>query len=129
MRRTLLTAATAALCATGTLAAQTPDTTAPDPYRDSDDVRTEEIYRQQPELEVEDPIAPGEYELSEIEDADDAEDLDYRDTDVDTSGLRPKTADERTDWLMEPQPDAATEPVEEGTPALAREPKSPGLPD
>ena len=128
MRRTLFTAAAAALCATGTLAAQTPDTTATDPYLERDDVRTEEIYRDAPEIDVDEPIAPGEYELREVEDPD-TDEMDYRDTDVDTTGMQPKTVDDRTEWLMEPQPDAATEPVEDGTPAPAREPKSPGLPD
>lgn len=108
MRRTLLTAAAAAICSVGTLAAQTTDTTLTDPSF-SDDVRSEEIYDDQPEIEVDETIAPGEYELREIDPAEEPEtDLDM-DSPVDTMGMEPKGADLDADVLMEPQPEAMME--------------------
>ena len=110
MRPIPFTAALAAtLIATGTLAAQATDTLPDERLRESDRAeyieRAEDTddYRQEDlDIEVEETIAPGEYELREIRDPEDL--------DADTTGMRPKNLGDRTEWLMEPQAEPAVEP-------------------
>ena len=107
----------AAFLSAGTLAAQAPDTLPDDRLRDSDRAeyieRVEDAgdYRREDtdlDIDVEEPIAPGEYELREIRDPEDL--------DADTTGMRPKRLGERTEWLMEPQAEPTTEPGEAPVP-------------
>ena len=116
MRPTSFTAAlAAAFLSAGTLAAQTNDTLPDDGLREAD--RTEYIervedaddYRREDlDIDVEETIAPGEYELREIRDPEDL--------DADTTGMRPKGLGDRTEWLMEPQAEPAVEPAEAPVP-------------
>ena len=116
MRPIHITAALAAtLLTAGTLAAQTNDTLPDDRLREAD--RTEYIervedaddYRREDlDIDVEETIAPGEYELREIRDPEDL--------DADTTGMRPKGLGDRTEWLMEPQAEPAVEPAEAPVP-------------
>ena len=125
MRRLPFTAALAAAFLTaGTLAAQTTDTDTLD--RLGDDERAEYMERVEdgddyrpgepnPEIDVDEPIAPGEYELREVEDGD-FDDMD--DVDADTTGMEPRGLGDRTEWLMDPatEPESALEPEEGNVP-------------
>ena len=119
MRPTPCTVALAAtLLSAGALTAQTTDTLPDDQLRpddraeyierieDADDYRLEDA---DTDIEVEEPIAPGEYELREIQES---EDVEFEDLDADTTGLQPKRVGDRTEWLMEAEPNPATEPAE-----------------
>ena len=116
-----VTAALAAvLLSAGALAAQTTDTLPDDRLREADRAEyieraedTDDYRREDLDIDVEETIAPGEYELREIRDPEDL--------DADTTGMQPKRVGERTEWLMEPQAEPAVEPAVE--PAEAPAPK------
>ena len=119
----------ACLASAGTLAAQTTDTLTFDELREREADRSGEVFREdalredalrepnmEPAIEVEETIAPGEYELRKTEDEEDT-------FPSDTTGMSPKSVDGRTEWLMEPK----AEPV--AAPEVPAAPETPGVPE